>query len=249
MRLLRRLKYLWQRRRREQELADEIAFHRALADEDARRAGLSPEEARRAASLRLGNSTLAREAAHHVWLPAALEGAVQDVRYACRGLIRSKALLAVACLSLGVSTGFGTALFSVVNAVVLQPVTAARPEALVRFWVGTGNRISFLNLRDLCEATPGVSCAGYRIDELAWLDGAESQRAFGQAVSPHYFTMLGIGAAQGRVFTADSVRDVRDTVVVTHAFWERRLASDPRVIGRALLLNGHRYTLIGVLPR
>lgn len=249
MRLLRRLAYLWNRRRREQDLAEELAFHRALAAEEHRRTGGSTDEASRAAALQLGNTTLARESAHHVWSPAALEGALQDVRYAWRGLIRSKTLLGVACLSLGVSTGFGTALFSVVNAVVLQPVTVARPDSLVRVWVGNGNRISWQNLRDLCGGTPGVRCAGYRVDELAWLDGDESVRLFGQAVSADYFRMLGIAPALGRVFTADSVREARDTAVVTHAFWERRLAGDPQIVGRSLLLDGHPYTVIGVLPR
>jgi putative ABC transport system permease protein len=249
VRILRRLSYLWHRRRREQALADEIAWHRALAEQDQRDAGLSPGEARRAASVRMGNATLAREAAHHVWMPAALEGAVQDLRYACRGLIRSRTLLVVACLSLGISTGFGTALFSVVNAVVLQPVSAARPAALVRLWIGDDNRTSWLNLRDLCEATPGVSCLGYRIEELAWQAGDEPVRVHGQSVSADYFAALGVAAAQGRVFTAASVREATDTAVVTHAFWERRLASDPNAIGRTLVLNGHRYTVIGVLPR
>jgi predicted permease len=240
---------LWHRRRRERDLADEIAWHRALAEQEHRDAGLLPEDARRAAGLRMGNATLAREAAHHVWVPAALEGTVQDVHYAVRGLIRTKTLLVVACLSLGVSTGFGTALFSVVNAVVLQPVSASRPSSLVRLWIGDGNRTSWLNLRDLCDDTPGVSCAGYRVEELSWQAGDESVRVFGQAVSPHYFAMLGIEAAQGRVFTAESVPEASDTAVVTHAFWERRLASDPSATGRTLVLDGHRYTVIGVLPR
>ena len=174
---------------------------------------------------------------------------LQDLRYAWRGLRRDKTVLAVACLSLGLSTGFGTALVSVVNAVILQPVTAQRADALTAFWVGNGNRISWLNLRDICEGTPGVACSGYRIDELAWDRGTEPERLFGQTVSPHYFAMLGIQAGEGRVFTAETVRDTPDAVVITHAFWERRLASDPAVIGRKLLLSGHPYTVIGVLPR
>jgi putative ABC transport system permease protein len=249
MRLLRRLAYLLNRRRRDQEIADEIAFHRELAEREHRAAGLAREDACRATNRQMGNTTLAREAAHHVWVPAALQGVVQDLHYAWRGLIRSKALLAVACLSLGLSTGFGTALFSVVNAVILQPVSAQRPDALLRFWVGNGNRISWLNLRDLCDDTPAVTCAGYRNDELSWQHGDESDRLFGQVVSAHYFTMLGVEATEGRVFTSDSVRQTRDTVVVTHAFWERQLRRDPNVMGRTLVLNGHPYTLIGVLPR
>ena len=194
-----------------------------LAEQEQRDSGLAPEMARRAASRRMGNTTLAREAAHRIWFPAAIEGMLQDLRYAGRGLSRSKVLLAVAVISLGLSTGFGTALFSIVNAVILQPVTASRPDALVRVWVGNGNRTSGLNLRDICEDTPGVACAGYRIDELMWDQGREPLRLFGQTVSPHYFQMLGIGVAQGRVFTPETVRDTPDTVVVTHAFWERRL--------------------------
>jgi hypothetical protein len=121
MRLYRRLTYLFHRGRRDRELAEELAFHRDLTEREQRQAGLSPDEARRATRLRMGNTTLAREAAHHVWFPAAIEGLLQDVHYAWRGLRRSKVLFGVACLSLGVSTGLGTALFNVVNAVVLQP--------------------------------------------------------------------------------------------------------------------------------
>jgi len=249
MRLFRRLRYLLHRNRRAQELAEELSFHRALAEREERDSGAAPEEASRAVNRLMGNTTLAREAAHHIWFPAAIEGVFQDLRYAWRGLSRSKALLVVACLSLGLSTGFGTALVSVVNAVVLQPVTAARPDALTRLWVGTGNRISWLNLHDICDDTPGVACSGYRIDELMWDRGGEPARIFGQTVSPHYFTMLGINAAAGRVFTAETVRDTPDTVVLTEAFWERQLGSDPGVIGRKLLLTGHPYTVIGILPR
>jgi predicted permease len=249
MRLFRRLQYLLHRGRRDKELAEEMASHRALAEQEQRDSGLDPEEARLAARRRMGNETLARESAYHVWFPAAVEGVIQDLRYAWRGLMRSKVLLAVGCLSLGLSTGFGTALFSVVNAVILQPVTAERPESLVRLWVGTGNRISGANLRDLCEDTPGVSCAGYRVDETVWDNGGEPERVFASLVSPHYFEMLGIEAARGRRFTKDSVRENRDIAVVTHAFWERRLASDPGVIGRRLQLMGRSYTVTGVLPR
>jgi putative ABC transport system permease protein len=249
MRLLRRLAYLLHRRKREQDLADEIAFHRELAAEEHRAAGLAPEDAWRATNRQLGNTTLAREAANQVWIPAALQGLVQDIHYAWRGLSRNKTLLVVACLSLGLSTGFGTALFSVVNAVILQPVTARRPDALLRFWVGNGNRISWLNLLDLCDNTPGVACAGYRVDELRWQHGDDSLRLFGQVVSAQYFALLGVEATQGRVFTSDSVRQARDTVVATHAFWERQLGRDPHAIGRTLVLSGHPYTVIGVLPR
>ena len=135
------------------------------------------------------------------------------------------------------------------NAVILQPVTANRPDAMVRLWVGNGNRISGQNLHDICEDTPGVACSGYRIDDLMLNQGGEPVRLFAQVVSPHYFSMLGIEVMRGRAFTPETVRDTPDTVVVTHAFWERQLGSDPNVIGRKLVLSGHPYDVIGVLPR
>jgi putative ABC transport system permease protein len=249
MRLLRRFKYLLHRNRRERELAEELAFHRVLAEREQRESGLTPAEARRAASRQLGNTTLAREAAHYIWFPAAVEGLFQDLRYAWRGLSRNKALVAVSCLSLGLSTGFGTALISVVNSVLLQPVTAKRPASMVRLWVGDGNRISGQNLHDICEDTPGVACSGYRIEDLMLNQGGDPVRLFGQVVSPNYFSMLGIAVLRGRTFTSETVRETADTVVVTHAFWQRQLANDPNVIGRKLLLSGHPFTVIGVLPR
>ena len=249
MRLLRRVKYLFHRGRRERQLAEELAFHRKFAEQEQRDAGLAPEQARRATSLQMGNTTLAREAAHHVWLPEAIEGVAQDLRYAWRGLRRSKALLVMASVSLGLSTGLGTSLFNVVNAAILQPVSATRPGALIRLWVGNGNLISWPNLHDVCDETPGVSCAGYRVNELIWQQADESVRLFGQVVSPHYFTMLGNTVAMGRVFTSETVQQTPDAVVVTHPFWHRQLGGDPHVIGRTLVLTGHPYTIIGVLPR
>jgi predicted permease len=240
---------LLHRNRRERELAEELAFHRVLAEQEQRESGLAPETARRAAGRQLGNTTLAREAAHHIWFPAAIEGVFQDLRYAWRGLSRSKALVAVACLSLGLSTGFGTALVSVVNAVVLQPVTASRPDAMIRVWVGGGNRISGINLHDICDDTPGVACSGYSMNDFMLNQGGEPVRLRGQVVSPNYFSMLGINVMLGRPFTPETVRETPDTVVVTHAFWERQLGRDPNVIGRKLVLSGHRYEVIGVLPR
>src|SRR5687768_10327240 len=122
MRLLRRLRFWLQREQFENELDQELALHRELAERDQRLAGLHPEEARRAAALRLGNTTVARESARSVWIWQTGEGILRDLRYAWRGLSRSRSLVAIACLSIALSTGFGTTLFSVVNAVILQPI-------------------------------------------------------------------------------------------------------------------------------
>jgi hypothetical protein len=249
MRLLRRLRIWLQRDRFEKELEEEIALHRELAERDQRLAGLAPEDARRAAALRIGNTTVARESARWVWNWETGEAILHDLRYAWRGVNRNRSLLAIAGLSLALSTGFGTTLFSVVNAVVLQPITATAPEELVRFWVGTGNRISWLNYKDICEETPGLTCAGYRTEQVSWQREGEPEQLPAQVVTADYFGMLGIRAAKGRLINRETVREIPDAAVVTHAFWQRKLAADPEVIGRKIILSGHPYTITGVLPQ
>ena len=93
-------------------------------------------------------------------------------------LMKKPSFTAIAVLTMALGVGANTALFSVVNAVILQPVSATRPGALVRLWIGNGNRISWWNLHDICDETPGVSCAGYRVDELMWQQRDETIREF-----------------------------------------------------------------------
>ncbi len=249
MRLFRRLRYWIQREKAAAELEEEIAQHRALAERDHNFAGLSVPDARRAAALRLGNTTLARESARAVWIWPAAEGIVKDIHYAWRSLLRNRSIVTISCISIALSTGFGTTLFSVVNAVILQPVTATAPQELVQFWVGSSNRISWLNYKHICEETPGVLCAGYRMEEVSWRDSGEPMRVPAQAVTSNYFNLLGIRAAQGRLFNAETESKNRDDVVVTHAFWQRRLAATPNVIGQKIVLNGYPYTITAVLPQ
>jgi len=87
------------------------------------------------------------------------------------------------------------------------------------------------------------------MEELMWYESGQPVLLRGQAVSPHYFSMLSITAGQGRVFTRESVKQAPDSIVVTHLFWERRLGADPNVIGRKLLLTGRPYTITAVLPQ
>jgi predicted permease len=248
--LLRRLRYLLGRERSSAELAEEMEFHRAMAEQEGAEAGLMLQEARRRARRQMGNETLAREDAHYVWSFAAAEGAWQDLRYAWRGLWRNKTLLAVACLSLALSTGFGTAVFSIVNAVILQPVTAANLDRLVSFDVGGGNRVSWLTMQDLCGDGQPFHCVGYRVEEeVVWERGEDRTRVTVQAVSADYFAALGAGAAQGRVFTNASVEEMTNEAVVTYLFWQRHLGGAADVIGSKLQLGGGRYTVVGVLPQ
>jgi predicted permease len=249
MRLLRRLRIWLQRDRFESELAEELAHHRELVEKEQVEAGLSPDEAKRAAARQFGNATTASESARSIWVWDSLDNILQDIRYAWRGLARNPSLVALACLSLALSTGFGTTLFSIVNAVILQPITASQPESLVRFWVGPSNRISWLNYKDICEDTPGVACAGYRMEEASWQEKDEPLRVQVQAVTANYFELLGVQAAQGRLFDARMLKESPDTVVVTHAFWQRRLEGDPAVIGRKIILSGNPYIITAVLPQ
>src|SRR5262245_34438326 len=122
MKLLRRIRYWIQSRRADSELAEEIEFHRALKQEEFERLGLSPKDAAAASRRELGNSLRAREESRDVWVWTRLHDAVRDVAYACRTLRKMPVLAVVVIASLGVGIGVNTAVFSWIQAVVLQPV-------------------------------------------------------------------------------------------------------------------------------
>jgi putative ABC transport system permease protein len=179
----------------------------------------------------------------------------QDARYGARMLRRQPAFTAVAVVALALGVGANTAIFSVVNAVLLRPFPFREQERIVGVWEATEshNRI---------EVSPG-NFADWRrhatdtFEQMAVLnpwsanlagDGAP-ERLQGFQVSPSFFPMLGVEPVLGRTFTAEEEQPGRDSVVViSHGLWQRRFAGDASVLNRALNINGRAYTVVGVMP-
>jgi putative ABC transport system permease protein len=170
----------------------------------------------------------------------------QDIRYAVRTLIKNPGFLAVAVVTLALGIGANTAIFSVVNAVLLRPLAYPEPDRLITF---QGNQ-SFLDLEDLRAQTQTLdSAAGITQLALDFTGGAEPVQALGGLVTSDFFRVLGARPALGRVIEPGENRYGGERLVVLgHKFWQQQLHADPGVIGRQIPLSGLSYTVVGVMP-
>jgi len=183
---------------------------------------------------------------------------VSDIRYACRTLRQSPAFVAVAVLSIALGVGANTAIFTLVDQVLLRQLPVTRPEELVLLtargtqygsaW-GEGNELSYPryeDLRDHNDVFAGMFCR-FAIG-LSLSADDRTERVASELVSGTYFSILGVTAARGRVIEPgdDGATDPQQVVVLSHAYWTSRFAADPSAIGRTLLINNHRLAIIGV---
>ena len=253
--LLRRLGYIFSRRRFEADLKDELRFHEEMAAEEAARDGADAEEARFAAKRRVGNRAQLGEAARNIWRPAALGDLLQDVQYALRGLRRQPGYAAAAIITLMLGVGATTALFSVLDAVLLRPLPYPDPDRLVQVWEhhvprdrreNSVSPLNFLNWID--RARSFESLAIYQPSSVS-LAGDVPERLTGRAVSSGFFSVLRARPALGRLFSpGDTVAGAPKPLLLSHALWRRRFGGDPRIVGTSLSLREGSATIIGVMP-
>jgi macrolide transport system ATP-binding/permease protein len=179
----------------------------------------------------------------------------QDLRYGLRMLAKSPAFTIVATLSLALGIGANTAIFSMVNVILLKPVPVEQPSRLAAVFMldqrNPGNLpLSHLNYKDLRDQNKAFSgMAAFTFTQLNWSSGRESEQVPAQVVSGNYFSLLGAAPALGRGFLPDEDERPTPVVVVSHGFWERSLGSDPAIVGKTLTLNRTPFTVVGVAPR
>lgn len=267
-----RVKALFGSRRMDQEFTEELRFHLEMETRELIQKGLAPEEARRRALVALGGVDRYREEARDARGARCVEDCVRDLRYGFRALRRSPVFTAVAVLSLGLGIGANTAIFSMVDAVLLRSLPVPDPQDLrVLNWtgldarinisgsysqpeggrLGVGDAVSFSVFRAVEEeasAYAEVFCHA-RLNEVTVQLPGSSFVADGLMVSGNFFEGLGVGASLGRVFTeGDSEAETEGWVVVSHDWWQGRLGGEANALGQTVLLNGHAFTVIGVLP-
>ncbi len=180
----------------------------------------------------------------------------QDVRYAVRMLWKSPGFTVVAILALGLGIGANSAIFSAVNAFLLQPLSAEKPEQLTTLFETTRERGGFndfsypdyVDYRDHNEAFSGL--IGYSLVNAAFSTEKQSDLVWGEIVTGNYFDVLGVRAAMGRTFTAEEDRTpgTHPVVIISHHLWQSRFNSDAGIVGRQVPLNGQAFTIIGVAP-
>jgi putative ABC transport system permease protein len=179
----------------------------------------------------------------------------QDLRYAVRTALRDRAFSLVAVLTLALGIGANTALFTIVNAVVLAPLPFRDPDRLVRVTVDFTRQnardigLSIPELFDLRASGVFSEIAGSWPINANLTETDEPERVETALVDANYFAMLGIGAQVGRVFgTADAQPGIADVAVISDALWKRRFGGDPNVIGRRIGIDNDMYSIIGVAP-
>lgn len=256
-RFLIRLANLATRQSADERLQQELAEHLAFQIDENMRAGMSPAEARRQAALKLGAAQAIREEHHAEHTLPFLENLLADLRYAVRMLLRSPgfSLIAIATIALGI--GATTAIYTVIDATLLHPLPYAHPSELVRIeddlpGIGAQNAgASVPEWRDLESSGifQSVAIAGHGAD-VNLTGGSQPERLGFKAVTPNYFTILGVDAQLGRTFDPnDPTPGYNLEAVISDGLWRRDFGADPRIIGKALRLDNDMYHVIGVMPR
>jgi predicted permease len=236
------------------DLAEELAFHQAMKQTELERSGLRANDAEFASRRALGNATLAREDARAVWVWRWLDDLGRDLTYATRSLKKNPSFSAVAVLTLALGIGANTAIFSVVDAVLLHPVPFPEPEQLVALHGKsdtTGwSAVSYPNLLDWQRQTRTLEAiAAWRIDFFTLIGQNQAERLKGGRVSASYFSILRVRPLLGRTFQpSDDQLGAPPVVVLGEGLWTRRFARDPLIIGQNITLDGRPHTVVGVMP-
>ncbi len=235
----------------------ELRSHLELEAEEQSGSGISAREANDRARRAFGNATVVAEDIRAVWHKRWLEDALQDVRYALRMLRKSPGFTAVAVLTLALGIGANVALYSVVQAVLLNPLPFPHPEQLVRVYDDLHGSISLRvgmsvpelwDLRDKAGVFQNISAMGANDVNLTGSDHPDRIQL--QVTSASFFTMLAAQPQLGRVYTErDEQPGFIDGVVLSDGFWRRTFGGDPNVIGRKIRLDSDLYSIIGVMPR
>jgi predicted permease len=180
---------------------------------------------------------------------------LQDMRYGIRGLLKRPGFTAVAVITLALGIGANSAIFSLVNTVLLRPLPVRNPEEIVSVAVRGKNdsmlAFSYPNYKDFRDRNDALSgLLLYRFAPLSLSEQGNNERVWSYEVSGNYFDMLGVQAIQGRTFLPeeDQTRLSHPVVVLSHSFWQRRYGADPNLVGRDITLNNHAFKVIGVAP-
>ena len=251
-----RLRALLRREAVIEDIEEEMRSHVEMETEANIERGMMPDEARARALMSFGNLGRIRDLAYDIRGGGMIETLWQDLRYGFRLLLKTPGFTFIAVLTLTLGIGANTAIFSVVNAVLLQPLPYANADELVIFYNTEGgdtrwplSPVNYLSLKSRNSVFTDVAALSNKGWPANLTGGGEPERLQGFQVSANLFPLLGVAPQQGRVFLSEEDRPGQNRVVVlSHELWQRRFATDPEVIGQALTLNGDTYIVVGVMP-
>ena len=245
------------RTRKDQDLAQEIESHLAHEQDANDARGLPPQEARRQARLRFGNPNATRERVWRYRSFPLLEDGWRDLRFAVRSLARTPGFTAIALLVIAVGIGVNSAVFSVVDAVLLKPLTYPDPQAMMQVvdherpgTVSSGEHTRVQHLAAAVRHLPAGGCLRSGRSRNEPYRGDHPEQLLGVHVTRGYFALFGAPLAMGRTFTAaeDSPNGGR-VAVLSYGLWKRRFGGNPKIVGSTIQLDEQPWLVIGVIGR
>ena len=250
-----RLRSIVRRSSVEDGLNEEMRFHIDQQTEKNISRGMAPSEARRQALIRFGGLERVKEDTRDEFRPALFEDVVRDLRYGARALLRAPGFTAVATLTLALGIGANTAIFSVVNGVLLKPLSYREPDRLVFVWerntaIGKDrDLVAPPNYQDWRAQNSVFDALGaYRVNGFALTASGEPESITAITVTGSLFRVLGVEALIGRTFTEEEEQRRDRVVVLRHDFWQRRFGGDRSLVGKSITLTGAPFTVVGVMP-
>ena len=237
------------------ELEEEMRLHRELTEKEIIADGIDASEARYAANRRFGNAMYLRERGREAWGWKWLEDFVQDLRFGARMLGKNPGFAMVAVLTLALGIGANTAIFSVVNAVLLRPLPYRDPAGLVRadeYWPRIND-----------EVVPGPDYVNWKLnncdfeglaafdsgDQINLTSAGQPERIESVLVTANFLSILGVQPSLGRDFRPEEAEPGAKLVaILSDGLWRRKFGAEPQILGKGIALNGQSYTVIGVMP-
>ena len=255
-----RSRSLFRRNEIEKELDEELRFYLDRQTEQYRAQGMSPGEARSAALREFGGVEQAKEECRDAHGISIIEELWQDLRYGARMLLKKPGFTAVVVITLALGIGVNSAIFSVVNSILLRTLPYKDPQGLVIFWTRlpkiesvsgaayfSNTAPDFIDWRNLNQSFEQI--AAFRNHTFNLTGGGEPEYLGGIRASASLFSLLRVEASLGRTFLAEEDQPGASRVVIlSHSLWQRRFASDPKIIGQKLTLNEEAYTVVGIMP-
>ena len=252
----RRFMFLLRRGQMDRDLAEEMRRHAALKAEKNIASGMDPDEAQYAARRQMGNAARQMEESRQSWGFPFLESVLQDIHYSLRGLRKSPGFTAVAMLTLALGIGASTAIFSIVNTVLLRPLPYKDSSRLVHVWTtitmfpefNLGQSIP--NLQDIeARSHSFEALATYEVRERNLTGSGEPEQLRTADVSSGFLRLFGVHPVVGRDFRPeDEQRRDGDVVLLSYGLWQRRFGADGSIVGKAIMLDQKPWTVAGVLP-
>jgi predicted permease len=237
---------MWRRKHMLDDLDREIRDHIERETEDNIARGMTPEEARYAAFRKFGNVTRMKEETREVWSLVWLEQILQDIRFGFRMLRKSPGFTAVAILTLALGIGANTAIFSVINGVLLSPSPYKDPQQLVVM----KEHDSLPNVMDIQRQVRAFSQGGgINVQRMDYTGGTEPVQVRVGLINAAFLETLGVQPMLGRIILpAEDVQGGPRLAVVSNHFWQTYFGSDPHAVGNTIRLGGNSYSVVGVMP-